>query len=274
MRFLLYLARPRFQPVCAKAALFFLAICCAALPGLAEKAADLKPQGYVNDFARVLDAQAAQQLTTLCEEVDNAAHAQIAVVTVHSLDGVPIDMFANDLFTKWGVGQKGTDRGVMILLAVSDHRYRIEVGYGLEPVLTDGLVGRFGREVVPALRAGDYSGAVLQLTADVAGAIAQSRGFKLARPLAKVNPDAGQGSQPGSNSVFPIIIMLAILGFGLLGSFGSRSGLRGGGWWGGPWIGGGFGGFGGFGGGGFGGGGGLGGFGGGMSGGGGASGGW
>ncbi|MGH9374634.1 MAG: TPM domain-containing protein [Terriglobia bacterium] len=247
--------------------LLLLAVLCITLPDFAEKTSDLKPQGYVNDFAHILDAQTAQQITALCAEVDHTTHAQIAVVTIRSLGGIPIDMFANDLFTRWGVGQKGTDRGVMILLAVADHRYRIEVGYGLEPVLTDGLVGRFGRQVVPALRAGNYSAAVLQLTSDVAAAIAQSSGVKLASPLASVTPVAGSASQPGFSFPMPLIILLVFAGIGILGSFGPGNRLRGGG----PWIGG----FGGFGGGGrFGGGGGFGGFGGGMSGGGGASGGW
>ncbi len=255
-------------------ALLILAVVLLAPAARAEKASDLKPQGYVSDFAHVLSAEAASQLSALCQEVDERAHAQIAVVTVHSLGGEPVDLFANDLFTQWGVGAKGTDRGVMILLAVADRRYRIEVGYGLEPVLTDGLVGRFGREVVPALRAGNYSGAVVQLARDVAKVIAQSSSVKLANNVDDVLPREPAMRGFNGSPYLPLIVLLGIVGFGLLSSFGSgfRGGpgsrWRGGGWgWGGPWIGGGFGGFGG-------GGGGFGGFGGGMSGGGGASGGW
>ncbi|MGH9325791.1 MAG: TPM domain-containing protein [Terriglobia bacterium] len=256
-------------------AILVIALACAAPAAWAEKVSNLKPHGYVNDFAQVLSAGAVSQLSALCQEVDARAHAQIAVVTVHSLDGEPIDMFANDLFTQWGVGAKGTDRGVLILLAVQDRRYRIEVGYGLEPVLTDGLVGRFGREVVPALKAGNYDGAIGQLVHDVARVIAQSSGIKLASNVGDVLPSeqAARGFDP--TPYLPLVILLGIVAFGLLSSFGS--GFRGGpgshwrrgGWgWGGPWLGGGFGGLGGSGGGGFGG------FGGGMSGGGGASGGW
>ncbi|MGH9454969.1 MAG: TPM domain-containing protein, partial [Terriglobia bacterium] len=177
----------------------------------AEKAPVLKPEGYVNDFAHVLSPEVSRQLSSLCLEVDQKAHAQIAVVTVRSLDGEPIDMFANDLFTKWGVGAKGTDRGVMILLAPADRHYRIEVGYGLEPILTDGLVGRFGREVVPALKAGNYSGAVLQLTRDVAGTIAQSTGVKLDSSLADAVPRI---QHHGASADAPLIIFLIILGVG------------------------------------------------------------
>ncbi|HEX5481259.1 MAG TPA: TPM domain-containing protein [Terriglobia bacterium] len=241
------------------------------MTGLAEKSADLKPQGYVSDFAQVLNANTASQVSALCQEIDQKAHAQIAVVTVHSLDNVPIDMFANDLFTRWGVGYKGSDRGVMILLSIQDRHYRIEVGYGLEPVLTDALTGRFGRQVVPALRQGNYSGAVLQLTRDVAGVIAKSSHVQLTNSLADAVPRHQADGGPGP--YLPLIVILGILGFGILSAFGSRSRGRAGwrrrgGWWGGPWMGGGWGGGrGGFGGG-------FGGFGGGASGGGGTSGGW
>lgn len=258
-------------------ALLILAIVLLAPAAWAEKVSDLKPQGYVNDFAGILSAETTSQLSALCQEVDARAHAQIAVVTVHSLGGEPIDMFANDLFSRWGVGAKGTDRGVMILLAVEDRRYRIEVGYGLEPVLTDALVGRFGREVVPALKAGNYNGAVGQLVHDVARVIAQSSGVKLANNVDDVLPREPAARGFNGSPYLPLIVLLGIVGFGILSSFGSgfhggpgRRWRRGGWGWGGPWMGGGFGGFGGGGDGG----GGFGGFGGGMSGGGGASGGW
>lgn len=254
-----------------------LALCCFQVAGSAETAANLKPEGYVSDFAHVLSSNASAQLTVLCAEVDQKAHAQIAVVTIHSLGGEPIDTFANDLFTKWGVGYKGTDRGVMVIIAVNDRRYRIEVGYGLEPILTDALVGRFGREAVPAFRSGNYGAGLGQLTLDVASAIAKASGVKLTSPVDAI-PTYRQDGSSRVSPIVPLIIVLVLLGF--FGSLSSGFGGRRRGWrrgWGWPWFWGGFGGFGGgrFGGGGFGGGGfGGGGFGGGMSGGGGASGGW
>jgi hypothetical protein len=99
-------------------------------------------------------------LTQLSTEVDQKAKAQIAVVTIKTLEGDTVEDFANHLFKKWGVGAKGTDRGVMVLLATDDHKYWTEVGYGLEPILPDGKVGGFGRDMVPLLRQGDYNGAV------------------------------------------------------------------------------------------------------------------
>lgn len=250
----------------------------APAPGRAEKLEQLKPQGYVNDFAGVLSEDTQSQLTALCAEVDQKTHAQVAVVTIHTLEGGAIEDFANRLYERWGIGPKSDNRGVLILLAVDDHRYRVEVGYGLEPILPDGKVGGFGRAIVPALRRSDYNGALLQLTNSVAAVIAQASGVTLSRGSPPPTPGESNESNHGLG---PGLLLLIALGFLLFGGlrffflpwgFGSRRGYFGG-RWGRPWIGGGWpgGGFGGFGGGR---GGGFGGFGGGVSGGGGASGSW
>jgi len=245
-----------------------------ALPLLlgAEPVSQLHPTDYVNDFAHVLDQGTLAQLDDICQQIDRKAHAQIAVVTVNSLDGSNVDSYAVDLYKKWGIGSKTTDHGVLILLAVQDRKYRIEVGYGLEPILPDGRVGGFGREAVPLLRQNNYSGAVALMTARVADVIAQDAGITLtgARPEIPEQPrqQPGNGLSPGGMVVLAIIVLLVLFTplrrvlFWLL--------LFGGGGGGGGGYQGGYGGGGGFGGGG----GGFGGFGGGSSGGGGASGGW
>ena len=97
----------------------------------AEPIASLQPTNYVNDFAGVLDAATQAQLNDLCQQVDQKAHAQIAVVTVKSLDGQDAVSYAVALYQKWGIGAKGKDRGVLILLATNDHKYWTTVGYGL-----------------------------------------------------------------------------------------------------------------------------------------------
>ena len=246
-----------------------VALLCASA-GLAERIEQLKPRGYVNDFAGVLSETARDQIAAVCKEVDQKAHAQIAVVTVRSLDDVPVEDFANKLYELWGVGYKGENRGVLILLSVNDRKYRVEVGYGLEPVLPDGKVGGFGREMLPSLRQGDYSAALLHLTASVARVIATDRGVALGDLPREEGLE--RHSQPVPHHAG--LIILALLAFGvLLPILAVAGGRRRRGWGAGPWIGmGGFGG--GWGGGSFGGGGGFGGFGGGSSGGGGASGSW
>src|ERR1700735_3733619 len=84
----------------------------------AEPVSQLKPTDYVNDFAHVLDQNTIAQLDNICQQIDQKAHAQIAVVTVNSLDGSDIESYVADLFKQWGIGSKATDHGVLILLAV------------------------------------------------------------------------------------------------------------------------------------------------------------
>ena len=214
----------------------------------AEKIEQLFPRGYVNDFADVLDSGSELQLTNLCAEVDQKADAQIAVVTIRSLEGNTAQDFANRLFQKWGVGPKGTDRGVMILLAVDDRQYWTEVGYGLEPILPDGRVGGFGRQMLPLLRQGQYGGALIQMTSQIASVIAQDRGVALSLP--EVTPPPQSNSQPDETTPFgfppqfigPLIVLLFLGGWRLLAFFLALAGISGyrrgrghrGGWWMGP----------------------------------------
>jgi len=240
----------------------------------AESVSQLKPTGYVNDFADVLDAQTKAQIEGLCTQIDQKAHAQIALVTINTLDGDDIESYAVDLFHKWGVGAKASDKGVLILYAIKDHRARIEVGYGLEPILPDGKVGGFQREAIPLMRSGDYNQALFLVTSRVADVIASDAGVQIthAQPRAPTRRQEVHISFGGI--ILLIIIFLIILAtplrsilFWILFS-NTFGGGRGG------WGGGGFGGGGGGGGWGGGGGGGFGGFGGGSSGGGGASSSW
>jgi uncharacterized protein len=257
-----------------RARILFAAVVLSAACLCAEPVSQLHPSNYVNDFARVLSNQTVSELNEICQQVDQNAHAQIAVVTINSLDGRDIEGYAVELFQKWGIGSKSTNRGVLILLAIKDRKRRIEVGYGLEPILPDGKVGGIGREAVPLLKQGNYDGAVRLMTLRVADVIAKDAGVQL-NGVEKPTPT--QSSGPSFPPLALIILALLFLGgpFALLLWLQIRSGMGGyrGGWRGGYW-GGGFGG--GWGGGGFGGsgGGGFGGFGGGMSGGGGASGSW
>ena len=170
-----------------------------------------KPAGYVDDFAGVLSASARDQLTALCTEVDQKAQAQIAVVTVKSLGGRPVEDFAIDLATKWGVGPKQSDRGILILVAVEDHKYWTTVGYGLEGILPDGKVGGFGRDAVPYFRAGNYDAAVLLMTRSVAGVIAQDRGVTLSASVPAPQPSSprtSSGNGLGSGVIGIIILIL------------------------------------------------------------------
>ena len=217
-----------------------------------EPTSQLKPTDYVKDFAHVLDQNTIVQLDNICQQLDEKAHAQIAVVTINSLDGSDIVSYSVDLYQKWGIGTKGKDRGVLILLAVQDHRYWTTVGYGLEPILPDGKVGGFGREAVPLLKQNDFNGAVSLLTMRVAEVIAQDAGIQLtgSRPRAPAEQTPNKGmSAVGIIVLIIIFLILVSTPFGRLLLFSMLLGGRGGGGGGGGFGGGGGGGFGGFGGG-------------------------
>ncbi len=192
-----------------------LVVLVSSVPLIAGKTAELKPTGYVNDFAHVLGAPAIQQLTSVCKEVENKTRSQIAVVTIHSLAGSDIESYAVSLFKTWGIGYKSSNRGVLILLATDEHHYRVEVGYGLEPILPDGRVGAFGREAVPLLKRGDYDRAVTLLTTRIAETIAQDANVNLdsvQRPPSQ-NENHGTGFTGISFGTIVLIIVLALLLF-------------------------------------------------------------
>lgn len=232
-----------------------------------------KPAGYVNDYAGVLSGAARQRLEALATELDQKAHAQLAVVTVRSLDGRPIEEFAIDLAMKWGIGTKtrkpgdqAADRGVLLLLAVEDRRDRIEVGYGLEGIIPDGRAGGILRSLTPYLRNGDYDSAISMGANTIASIIAQDAGVTLTGAV----PIRGRSSQNDSPISIGTVLFILIFLLPLL-AITRRAGPGGGIWYGGGGYGGGWSGRG------FssgGGGGGFGGFGGGSFGGGGASGSW
>jgi uncharacterized protein len=234
----------------------------------------------VNDFAHVIDAASAQTLDTRIRALQAASGDVVVVATIKTTSPDTIEQYAVRLFEHAGIGQKGKDNGVLILVAVDDHHVRIETGYGLEEYITDGFAGdTIRQDFLPAFRQGQYGPGLVNGATRVIQRIASARGVTLTGvPAAPARRDNGGHLSVGAAIIVFIIILLVI-------SFASRGGgssgfgpggRRRGGW--GVWPGG-FGGFGGgFGGrgGGFGGGGGggFGGFGGGMSGGGGASGGW
>ncbi|MBZ5576307.1 MAG: TPM domain-containing protein [Acidobacteriia bacterium] len=143
----------------------------------------LKPQGCVSDFAGVIDASSRSRLEAYCGVVEQSTGAQIALVTLPSLQGEPIEDVANTIFRAWGVGQKGKDEGILLLLAIGDRRSRLEVGYGLEPILPDGLDGSILREMRPALRQGSYGDAMMAAADTMGSAIAAAKHVALTAPL-------------------------------------------------------------------------------------------
>jgi uncharacterized protein len=233
-----------------------------------------EPVGHVNDFADVIDAETEAQLEEELAALARETGAEVAVAAVDRVPDGDIDRAAVEWFAAWGVGRRGRDDGVLILCAVGDRRVRIEVGYGLEPVLPDAVAGRIIRErMAPAFREGRYGEGL------AAGARAVAERI---RSGAVGDTEDGAAAPGGEFPWLEVLVVALILGvvayqFAAAARSAAREDpearrRRRGRWDRDDWATGGFSGGGGFGGGG--GGGGFGGFGGGSSGGGGASGSW
>jgi uncharacterized protein len=250
----------------------------------AEDIKPIHPSGYVTDLARVIREDTKTRVEALCTELEQKTRAQMAIVTVHSLEGESVETFAVNLYKQLGVGSKKENRGVLLLIAPSERKYRIEVGYGLEPVINDARAGDAGRAMVPYFRQGDYSSAIETAAWQLAKYIADDAGVMLSGqpPIVRIRNEGGRHGNLGVLFFIGLLVILAIFGnlaargggqrgggsggsgllWFVLGLLASNSGGRSGGGWGGGAFGGGSGG------------GGFGGFGGGSSGGGGASGSW
>ncbi len=120
------------------------------------------PQGFVSDFAGIIDPADRAALESRLDKLSEETGAELAVVTVVSLDGDTIEGYAVRLFEDWGIGQAEADNGVLFITSLTDQRVRIEVGYGLEPIITDGRAGRIlDRDVLPSFREGNYSAGIM-----------------------------------------------------------------------------------------------------------------
>lgn len=179
----------------------------------------LKPEGYVSDYAHVLDPGRRAELERYCAGVERSTGAQLALVTLPTLEGEPLEDVANALFRKWGIGQKGKNEGLLLLLVTGDRRMRLEVGYGLEPIIPDGNAGSILRTMRPFLREQRYGDALLEAAQGIGSRIAQAKGVQLeGRPLRR--------SQRRQEFPYPIVLFLGGIGvFALLSSlFGRRGG--------------------------------------------------
>ncbi len=201
----------------------------------------LKPQGYVSDFAGVVDAESRAAIERYGTALQQATGAQISLVTIKSLDGEPLEDFSIDLFRHFGVGRKGTDNGVQLLLVTDEHRSRIEVGNGLEPVLPDGLDGQILLDMRPELKAGHYGQALLTAAERIGSTIAQAQGKQVnvpGPPLPSHPVDDSEHSSgfPWGLAIFIVFLVLSFIGRGRRGGGGGfwtgmlLGNLLGGGW--------------------------------------------
>lgn len=181
------------------------------------------PAGYVTDFAHILPADAAAALETKLSGLEQATGVEIAVATVPSLGGDTIEDYAVRLFKEWGIGNKGKDNGLLLLVAPAEHRVRIEVGYGLEGTVTDLQSGAIIRDVItPAFKAGDYakgiSDGVEALTSVISG---DSSAYSLSN-----QQGSGGADSTGTGFWYPLIFFGFIVLNALAGILGRTKS-----WW-------------------------------------------
>ncbi|MFA5864996.1 MAG: TPM domain-containing protein [Phycisphaerae bacterium] len=181
--------------------------------GISLAAIEPAPKTYVEDRAGVIDSAMKQRLIGLLQELEQKTGARVIVLTVNTSGGLPIEQYSLERADKWKFGANQQSTSVLVVVAVKDHSYRVEVGYNLEGVLPDSFVGTIGREYfVPNFRAGQYGKGIFEGTAVIAQQVARGRGVKLSgmpqipnrttRPQSSVSPCFG--------IIFPILIFWII----------------------------------------------------------------
>ncbi len=234
------------------------------------------PTHYVEDHANVIRADHERSLNGLLQELEQKTQVQYIVLTVPTTEGEPIESFTMRLVSRsekeWKLGRKSQDKGLLFAIAMKEQRFRFEVGYGLEGIITDAYCGRVNRQIlVPLLRSAQTSAAIYEANVQVIHEIAQAEqvqltGMPIVTPLAQDSRSHGTSCCAIIPALFFMIVIVSVMGRGpgwflllpwmMGGGFGHHRHYGGyGGFGGGSSFGGGFGGFGGGGGGGFGGGG-------------------
>ena len=175
--------------------------------------------GRVVDDAHILSDGTKQALTAKLAALEAKTSRQLVVVTVPSLGGYEISDYGYQLGRAWGIGQKGMNNGALLIVAPTEHRVRIEVGYGLEPILTDAFSSVvISTQITPRFRKGDFDGGV---TAGVDALIQQlSLETSVAEQKAAVAAQQLQRGNQDDNTGFPALIVFLVILFIIVRAFG------------------------------------------------------
>uniref|UniRef100_UPI00262E091E TPM domain-containing protein n=1 Tax=Oceanispirochaeta sp. TaxID=2035350 RepID=UPI00262E091E len=168
-------------------------------------------KGRVNDNAGIFSSSQKQNLESTLAALENQTSIQMAVLTIPSLDGEDLEGFSIRTVEKWKLGQKGEDKGILLLLALEDRKVRLEVGYGLESELTDAKTGYIVREVmIPYFSKGDFAGGIIAGTAVVTDVV---KGDKDISAEALSRSQTSQNRPTGRSLPFPFIFILVMIFF-------------------------------------------------------------
>ncbi len=175
------------------------------------------PNARIHDFAGLLSAEQRASLEQLSQDVEQQSTAQLAVVTVESLEGKTVESYAHELFNAWGIGRKNLNNGVLLLVAPQERRMRIEVGFGVEPLLTDALCGQLRDTfIIPRFKQGDFAGGI------VAGTEQLAKVLKSDLEAARGSPNSGPAlARAAQNNAMKAnlgvgIAAVALLAFGFM----------------------------------------------------------
>jgi len=222
----------------------FILVFFALLVAGSTSAAIPTPIGYVNDFTGILDSSTKTKLEQTLASFEIKTGDEVAVAIVKSLEGRTVEDYAVDLYKTWGIGKKGKDNGILILVSPSEGQMRIEVGYGLEGVINDAMAGRIIREkMIPAFKEGRYDVGIWNGTMTVLEIVAKDAGIQLnpdsdKQLLYEQSPKTKKGPLHTIGSILLFILLvylfirhpwLFLLFMGSGGGGGSRSGGFGGG---------------------------------------------
>nr|WP_246519812.1 TPM domain-containing protein [Ancylobacter lacus] len=175
--------------------------------------------GRVVDAADIIDATVQAGLEQRLAALEKASGDQLVVATVPSLQGTSVEDYANRLFRAWRLGQKSANNGVLLLVAPNERRVRIEVGYGLEGIVTDAVSSTIIQTaIVPAFRKGDVSGGIVKGTDALVEILSLDR--EEARRRAQAVPASPMAADDWGNLVF----LLVLVAFGLFVFYRARSG--------------------------------------------------
>jgi uncharacterized protein len=182
--------------------------------------------GYVNDFANAIDASTTQKLEDLCRALEKKTSAELAIAVVKSVAPLDPKTYAVKLFEKWKIGKKGKDNGILVLLAMEERRVEIEVGYGLEGVITDARAGEIlDKYVIPFFKQGKFGEGLYNGAAAIAERIAQTSGQEMGEEY-RAKGGVSRDTDEGWFNTIAIIAIVAVVLLSILGA-GIASGLFG-----------------------------------------------
>lgn len=206
---------------------FFAALAvslCLLIPAAAAAGSFPPLTGRVVDGAGIIDAATEQSITAKLAAFEKASTDQIVVATIPSLNGAPLEDYANRLFRFWKLGQAKENNGVLLLVALDDRKVRIEVGYGLEGTLTDALSKLIiADDMVPAFRAGNYGAGIAKGVDDILSVLG-GNGAELQARAEQARQAAGR--QDDSGGILALLFFAVFAGMFLFGALAPVFGRR------------------------------------------------